>query len=164
MSPASSSDAVSGCLARSPTTTFLAQCRNGTAGQPSAGDGQLLLGPIIALGPFLRPFEMPYGHMPVSISVLQCSDCLHCCPFIRDLLMLRYGLYFFWICLQIRGLHFRGLNFFQGVLRILWVGLPLFSLCLHFYLPGIHFGQHPFHHLVHSRSMRPDYPMQSSIR
>jgi hypothetical protein len=46
---------------RSYMTSYLTPCRNGTAGQPSSGSGQLLPGPTIALGPFLRLSAAPYG-------------------------------------------------------------------------------------------------------
>jgi hypothetical protein len=52
-------------------------CRNGTTGHPSTGGSQLLPGPTIAVGPFLRLLVVPYGYMPVPISVLQCSDSFH---------------------------------------------------------------------------------------
>jgi hypothetical protein len=62
------------------------------AGQPSLGSGQLFPGYIIALGPFLRPSAAPYGQTPVPRPVIQSSDCLYRGLFIRDFLMLRYGL------------------------------------------------------------------------
>jgi hypothetical protein len=70
---------------------------------PSVGGGQLL-GPTITLGPFLQLSAVPYSEMSVSISVLQCSHSFHHGLFLRDLVMLRLALYFFWICLQIHGL------------------------------------------------------------
>jgi hypothetical protein len=42
---------------------------NGAAGQPSTDDGQILPGPTIALGPFLRPSAARYGQTPVPTSV-----------------------------------------------------------------------------------------------
>jgi hypothetical protein len=54
--------------------------------------GQILPGPINALGPLFRLTSWPYGWMPILIPLLQCSESFHCSLFCRDLLMHRYGL------------------------------------------------------------------------
>jgi hypothetical protein len=59
--------------------------------------------------------------MPAPVQLLPSSDRFHYAIFHKDLLMFRFGLHFFWICLQIRG-------------------LPRFSVGLHLLSPGIQFG------------------------
>jgi hypothetical protein len=48
-------------LAWSLMIVSLVHCRNSTVGHPSAGSSQLLLGPTIALGLFLRLLAVPYS-------------------------------------------------------------------------------------------------------
>jgi hypothetical protein len=86
------------------TTATLARCRNSTAGHPSAGGGQYLSGPTIALGPFLQLSEAPYRLMAVPISLLQCSDSFHGDLFFRDFLPLRLLTLFLLDLPHIRGL------------------------------------------------------------
>jgi hypothetical protein len=116
-------------------TVSLPQCRNGTAGHSSVGEGKSLLGPTIAMGPFPQLSVAPYGQMPVPIQLLQCSKSFHCSLFFRDFPMLRYGLRILSTRLQICGVYFvqpsfkdipRSLRFFQARLHLLCVGLRLF--------------------------------------
>jgi hypothetical protein len=97
-------------------------CRNGTAGHPSAGSSQLLPEPTTALGPFLPLTTVPYGYIPFPTPLLQCSHRFHCGLFLRDTLMLRLRLYFFWGWL---------LTLQTGIRHFL-AGQSLFLPCPHF--------------------------------
>jgi hypothetical protein len=48
-------------LAWSLMTMSLARCRNGMVGHHSGGSAQLLLGPTVALGPFVQLTVAPYS-------------------------------------------------------------------------------------------------------
>jgi hypothetical protein len=75
-----------------------------------------MLGPTIALGPFLRLSAVPYSQMPVLMSALQSSDRLHFGLFVRDFPMLCYGF------------------------RLLSIGLQFSYTDLRTFYPGIHLG------------------------
>jgi hypothetical protein len=67
-------------------------CRNGAAGHPSADGGQLLPGPTTALGSF---FAVVDGAILLDAGPhIGPSDSLHCGLFLRDVLMLHYGLHY----------------------------------------------------------------------
>jgi hypothetical protein len=120
--------------------------------KPFSRSSQILPGPTIALGPFLRPSAAPYGQTPVPKPILQSSGNVHLSLFVGDTLMLRHGLYFFWIYLQIRGLHFfqASLNFgspwfllmpdLNFCCDLFIAGLYSFCGGFYLYLKGMHLG------------------------
>jgi hypothetical protein len=79
---------------RSCMSTSLTPFHSCKADHPSAGGGQLIPRPTIALGPFLQLSVAPYSYMPVPIPLLYCSDSFHCGLFFKDHLMHHYRLYF----------------------------------------------------------------------
>jgi hypothetical protein len=86
------------------------------------------------LGPFLWRLVALRVQIPVPTPIPQFSNRHYCGFFFGDFLLLPYGLPFFWICLQIRGIRLSKAGHF---------GLVRFHLVLngfHFSLPFSSFG------------------------
>jgi hypothetical protein len=136
---------------RSFMTVFFIPCKNSTAGHPSMGGSQILLG---------RPLPWVHFYSCRRHPVARCWSPYRSTSalIVSTVASSLRGFQIFLMGLQIYGVHFvqpffkdyhRSMHFFQAG-HLLWVGLRLFYTCLscslagRLFSPGTHFDFHPF--------------------